>query len=265
MVSNEDDQTPVGWIDGWEFAPDGLKLCVLRHVSGRWRKESVAPWSILNGRVFEPSIRKLAGNATSTVPFEVEDLSQLKRLLAPGELAKKLVPDALATKHSIFVVEMMGTVVYIPAMLLMRELWGWSSRAFELLMAANSIDMHVGVVSTNSQSREIGASIELASGQPSDTALRRVAWLAQCEDARRSWSSVVVQAHKGQLDLLLPRASLSGWAWGIRLAEGVLACELNSTWLQFDLPCPDVRVRVARTSYACPSQPNRRTGFTSFS
>jgi hypothetical protein len=49
---------------------------------------------------------------------------------------------------------------------------------------------------------------------------------------------VLTNAYRNRLDLILPRARLTGWLWGVELPSGLLACELDSVEIQWD--CADI-------------------------
>lgn len=253
MVEHHLSPSEIGWIDGWSMERSGLALRVLVPEGRRWVHTLASPDLLLTSRVFEPSCRPLSTRTTGNIPFDIADICRLASLIDPGEVAGELVPTARKTSHSIFVIETAEGRIYVPAMLLIRELWLWSDRACDALLTPNGVDVHVGSLREGAGVIACSASTALVTNQPSDTALRRVSWLAQCPDAHSSWGSVLTRAHQGVLGLTLPHARLTGWAWGIHLKAGLLACELSSIDLQFGLPHPDARVRVGRTSYACPA------------
>lgn len=98
----------------------------------------------------------------------------------------------------------------------------------------------------------------------SDTSLRRLSWLAQCQDARASWSSVLTSAHQGTLSLRLPTASLEAWAWGVELPTGLLVAELSAASLRFELPQEGCEVKLGQALLRCPAAPRRLSGLVSF-
>jgi hypothetical protein len=253
MTMQDSDGTsfaPVAWVNGWSFGRTGLALNLIRREGRQWVDAKAPSNWMLNARAYEPSTEPFARRESVSVRVTVKDLSQLPTLLDAGGLIREIVPPARDTRHSIFVVETSDGRVYVPAHLLIRELWLWSSRAESALMTPNSLDIHLSPPSHHAGAVECSATIGLASDQPSDTVLRRLLWLSQCEDARHSWSSVLVHAHQGIIEAPMPRARLDAWAWGIQLKEGVLACELMSAHLHFELPNPAMHVRIGRTSYA---------------
>jgi hypothetical protein len=111
---------------------------------------------------------------------------------------------------------------------------------------------------------QLEVSGSLARGSSSDVGLRRLCWLAQCEDAQASWASVLTFAHDGALRLRLPHASLEAWAWGVELPTGILVTELSGVYLFFELPLENCLLRVGGTHHRCPPVLQRRTGLISF-
>lgn len=218
----------------------------------------------MDARAYEPSITPLKHLPTANVRLEVENLSSLSVLLKPGNLIRKLVPHASRTRHAIFVVEQEENRVFIPAMLFIRALWLWSFDAGSALMTPNSVDLYVGRSKPQSGTGDFFASPVMASSQPSAMVIRRLMWLAQCADARLSWSNVLINAHLGELGLILPKAGFGAWAWGVQLEEGLLACELLSPQLSIQLPNENASMRVGGVVHACPPPPVRRKGIVRF-
>lgn len=155
------------------------------------------------------------------------------------------------------------TKVYLPAALLVRELWLWTETVLDALMTPNSLALYLGAAQEE-ENLLIQAYGPLAAAQQSDTALRRLSWLAQCEDARKSWSSVLTFAHKGDLRLSLPRAALEAWGWGVNISGGTLVAELSSADLRFVMPQEGGRMLLGKAERRCPPPAVRRGGFVSF-
>lgn len=253
------------WLNGWRWSSHGWTLeSVVRHASG-WEVHSVpAAWLLEGSRLFEPTARPFARSTTRNFQLRVSDLARLAPLLEPGRLLAALVPPAHHTHQDIFAVPTdEARQVYLPAALLLRELWMWNSSAMEALLTPNSLALYLGCA-TDAQELHVEASGPLAHAATSDTGLRRLSWLAQCADAQSSWSSVLSSAHSGELRLRLPHASLEAWAWGIELPSGTLVAELSAVTLSFELPREGCHVHLGRTIHICPLPPQRRPGMVSF-
>jgi hypothetical protein len=253
----------VGWIDGWSSAVSGGRLEAIVGRRFSWSRCALPSTALLVPRIFEPSLCQQGALRTANVKLDIGDLSSLSRLIAPGEVVGEFLSAARRTRHAVFAATEGGTSVFIPAALLIRALWLWSSSALEALMTPNGLDAFLCHTEVEGKS-VIVATGPLRADQPSDRHLRTLAWFAQQEDARRSWSSVLTNAHRGAIDLSLPLARLSCWAWGVELEGGLLACELNAVEIQFELPKVDDCISMGKTIWPCPEAPKKRTGLLSF-
>lgn len=254
----------VAWVDGWTSTPAGPKLRLFLREGPRRVTHHVAPAWMAGRRAYEPSLRVHSRWSTANVQFTVPDLSILAPLMSPGELLGQFLPEASETQHSIFVIEGERGRIYLPAMLLIQVLWLWSERSARMLWIPNSLDAEMGPAASGLAAKECVVTADYLGTQLSDVSLRRLAWLAQCSDARSSWSSVLTNAHIGKLSLSLPRAELNGWVWGIQVAGGVLACQLMAPHLTFDLVAKAATVRVGRTVHLVPDKPLPQRGLISF-
>jgi hypothetical protein len=171
-------------------------------------------------------------------------------LLESREILGGMFPGAaISNAHTIYVAESEAGRLYFPALLLIDELWLWSPPALRTLLIPNSLDVAMGKPTQVNDGLEVTASVKLASENPSETGLRRIAWLSQAADARASWNSVLTNAFRNRLDVALPRASMSGWVWGGQLSSGLMACELSSVQLKFELPGAGLHIRVGSVRY----------------
>jgi hypothetical protein len=252
------------WLNGWQRLAEGWMLEAVGMQEVGWvTKLLPATWLQERRRLFEPSAPPYARLSTSSMRLRVADLSQLSPLLEPGKLLRPLVPAARHTKHAVYVTPQEGMRVFVPAALLLPELWMWTAGALQALLTPNSLSLYLSRSGADGQ-MHVQASGLLSRLGPSDTTLRRLCWLAQCGDAQASWSSVLTFAHDGALRLRLPRASLDAWARGVELSTGVLISELWAVNLSFDLPQIDCEVSIAGMRQRCPPPPIRQTGFVSF-
>lgn len=252
------------WLNGWQRSRRGWALEVVARQGASWGTRLLpASWLLQSGRLFEPSARPFERLPSRSFPLRVLDLTQLSPLLESGRLIAPLVPPAGRTRQAVYAVADGEQRVYLPAALLLRELWMWSPPAMEALLTPNSLALYLqrteGVEGVHVEA--LGA---LACAGQSDTGLRRLCWLGQCGDAQASWSSVLTFAHDGALRLRLPRASLEAWAWGVELPTGTLVAELSAVSLSFELPQERCRVRLGRADRLSPPAPQRRTGLVTF-
>lgn len=253
------------WLNGWQRSSRGWELeSVVRQGAGWETRLLPASWLVQNSRLFEPSARPFARSRSRSFQLRVSDLTRLSPLLEPGRLLTALVPPARRTRQAVYAVAGDGEQqVYVPATLLLRELWMWNPSAMDALLTPNSLAVYLRHIDDAEGSR-VEVSGPLARVGGSDTGLRRLSWLAQCADAQASWSSVLTFAHDGALRLRLPRASLEAWAWGIELPTGTLVAELSAVSLSFELPQEGCRVLLGSASHRCPPVPQRRPGMVSF-
>ena len=234
------------WVNGWLRTSRGFELQVLKRQGSSWGSEIQPLHWATSGRVLEPSSEPYARYPSSNIYLKETSLTLIHRLLVPGEVFPRLFDPACRTGHDIFAVEQDGLRILIPALLLIRLLWLWSARAASALLMPGSADIHVGRAT---DANEVYASSSILSANATGTELRRIAWIATHEDARRSWSSVLTHAELGRLSLTLPEAKLSAWVWGVELRAGLLACELNAPVLTLPEPPTNLRVRSHGTRY----------------
>ena len=241
------------WVDGWVKTPVGWHLNVLRRRRETWAIEQVPAAQTLKLRTFEPATPGLNVLGSENRRFTIADLSALSPLIEPRDLLGPMFPRAPVTgRHAIYAVETNAGRVYFPALLLIQRLWLWSDAALRAILTPNSLDVFLGVARATRSGIEVAADPQLISRTPTDAALQRIAWLVESSEARASWKSVLTNALRGRLDLLLPTASLSGWTWGVELSSGFLACELSSLDVKFDLPPASLRIRVGSTVHPLP-------------
>lgn len=234
----------IAWMDSWIWESGAWQVKVLRKVGNEWSHIVVAPGELLGARAFEPASPEFRHLETENVSFEIPDLSALSPLIEPRELLGAILPGASSTTHAIYAVEGHSQRIYIPAFLLIDRLWLWSAQALKAILTPNSLEIYLGQPTEGTNGLEVVLSPELMSRSPSQDAVQRIAWLSQSDDARRSWRSVLTNAVQSRMDLTLPRARLNGWLWGVRLPQGLLACELASVEFHVDLPFADIRLRL---------------------
>lgn len=254
----------VDWFNGWKRSAHGWMLeAVVRQGSGWDIRLLPASWLLQMRRLFEPSARPFERLPSRSFHLQVPDLSQMSPLLEPGRLVAGLVPPARRAQHAVYAVADGERRIYLSAAFLLRELWVWAAGALEALLTPNSLALYLGRID-GPDGLCVEASGPLARVGGSDTSLRRLCWLAQCADAQASWSSVLTFAHRGELRLRLPRASLEAWAWGVELPMGTLVAELSAVYLSFDLPLEGCRVQLGSACHQCPPAPPRKMGLITF-
>jgi hypothetical protein len=257
-------ENEVVWINGWKRCARGWALeVVARQVAG-WETRLEPVESLLPlRRLFEPSARAFKRLPSSSSRLCIPDLSRLSPLLEAGQLVAPFIPPARDTRHAVFVVPQGERCLYMPAALLLQELWLWTAGAMEVLLTPNSLALYLRQFEASGRAHA-EATGPLARVGDSDTSVRRLCWLAQCPDAQSSWSSVLTFAHQGALSLRLPRASIDAWAWGVEVDAGTLVTELSSVDLRFALPREDCQLLLGGAQRTCPMAPERKTGLVSF-
>ncbi len=254
----------LGWIDGWLRDGQSKGVAVWAWTDGHWRESWWPADRLFFGRMLEPSLAPFRRLSTRNVGFTCRDLSRASRLLEARDLLRHLVPRAGDGRHAIVELQSEPEPVYVPMALLIRELWSWSANSSDYLFLPGGLDLLVTQAEPQAGEIECFASSALVPYVPTDTALRRAVWLSTCTDARDSWNSVLTNEMKGRIDMALPRASLSGHAWGVSVANGILACELTGVRLDFDLPSQVKWIRCGSRRLLCPPPPQHRTGMLRF-
>lgn len=253
-LSRANASSHIAWINGWRRTPGGVRLdAVLRNDNG-FCAELLPPSMLLPSRtVLDTTLAFSAGMRREMIRIEVDDLSRLLSLVRPpGSFLRKSLPQSDHSRHIMFVAEGKGGTAYIPAALLVRELWLWSRHALDALLTPGALDLFLSAAELVDDG-VIDACGPLAHGR--GATLRRLSWLAQCADARASWNSVLSYLHAGTLNLRLPKASLTAWGLGVQLDRGVLVSILGAVRIGFTLPVEGATMRFGRRSARCPHQP----------
>ncbi|MHB1770580.1 MAG: hypothetical protein ACYCST_02345 [Acidimicrobiales bacterium] len=233
--------------------PGGWRLEVLRRRRDSWATEQVPVTQTLKPRTFEPVTPGMNVLGSENRRFKIADLSVLSPLIEPRDLLGPMFPRAPITgRHAIYVAETNAGRLYFPALLLMQHLWLWSDAALRAILTPNSLDVFLGAARANRSGIEVAADPQLTSRTPTDAALQRIAWLVESSEARASWNSVLTNAYKNRIDILLPPVSMSGWAWGVELSSGYLACELLSLRIKIELTEPLPQFRIGNVLHKCP-------------
>lgn len=231
------------WISSWTWQGGDWHLRVCKRRRGRWVSELQHPRELIRTRAFEPSTAGLKTRGGEVRRFTIQDISSLSALLEPREVLGPMLGDgAASSQHAIYVHESEEGRLLFPAWLLINHLWVWSLGALRALFVPNSLDILI-----QHFPNEVFVSPDLAPGSVTKIAESRIRWLVASQDARASWASVLMNAYNGAIDLRLPRASMRGWAWGACVRAGLLACELASIDIGFELPgLKSVRVETNR-------------------
>lgn len=254
----------LGWLDGWRRSRAGFELMAYLKRGGNWERTPVPADWLHNARAFEPAALGVNRRDSRSFQLSIPDLSELSPLLNPGQVARFLVPAARGTGQAIFVaIDDEQRAVYLPASLLLRGLWLWSDSVLKALLTPGSLSMFLEPV-VEERGLLVKVRGPLADAKQSDTAQRRLTWLAQSADARNSWSSVLTFAHDGELNLRLPQCSLNAWVWGVELPSGTIAAELSAVHLEFDIASDNCELLLGEARRRCPPKPRRAGGFVSF-
>ena len=244
----------IAWLNGWRRTAQGMQLDAVVQ-RNRELKVELLPSSVLASKpkVLDTFPSLLPEEDWEPIRIQVEDLSRMLSLVRPpGNFLSKTLPLACHAHHVAFVAEGEEEDAYIPAVLLLTELWVWSHHALHALLTPGSLDLYLRHGDPQEEPA-IAASGPLGHG--SGSSLRRLSWLAQCADARASWNSVLTFAHSGALNLQLPQASLVAWGMGVRTSKGILVSALASVRIGFSLPIEGALIRIGRHAARCPYPP----------
>jgi hypothetical protein len=255
-----DSRRTVLWLDGWAATRPKALVRTLYWAEGSVETVNEPLASVRKRRAFEPSTAIFASYSSRSLKLRRLPLGDLY----PVSLSRVL-PASFGTLrdsgHVVFRADHRGSRLLIPAVLLIEALFLYSSSVTRQITVPGSADLYVGHVAPSNQ---IAVNRALIGRTRNTTTLRRLAWMAQCEDARRSWSSVLTYAHQGRLSLDPPEARLSGWAWGIELPAGLLVADFNGLTVDFNLPHPEATLRVGTSTVPIPPPAQRSKGFPSF-
>lgn len=246
------------WLRSWERNGTawGIRAACMR--AGKI-VDLVLPAEVLNQpRAYDIDAVTRLGRESLSLGVDIEDLASLSPLVDPTDVLKGLHPRLQEADHAIYVGYAGDTPIYIPAALLIRALWLWSDWVLPALLTPNSLSLYLGQGQAGKAKYVAQVIGGLSYWRVTETHLRRVAWLGLDAHARESWSSVLTSAYQGRLSLRLPHARLSTWAWGMRVAGGVLACELLTPHLDFWLPDKEIGIQMGRKLHPCPKAPPLR-------
>lgn len=231
------------WIDGWAWDEGRWALRVVKRQRGRWTLALQNPMELHKMRAFEPSTPGMKTLGTESRPFEIRDLSALAPLIEPREVLGPMLSGAASADHAVYALEFDATRLLFPAWLLIDHLWVWSAKALRALLVPNSLDVLMQGYAQKDGTRDVRVTADLASAPVTKVARSRITWLATSDNARESWGSILNNAYAGRLDAKFPKASIRGWLWGVEINAGLLACELSSVDISFDIPdAMDIRV-----------------------
>ena len=245
------------WIAGWHCLQPTPLLKTLEIAGGTVVAGTTPLRPAAQLRCFEPGAPIFARFPSNNLQFKDIQIERLDRLIDPGDVFPRTLAPLRRVAHDIFVVYSAGQKLLIPAILLIHLLWLWSPRAALKLATPGSADALIGSTSVDGVYH---VDPSLLGSNRSATELRRAAWLAQCADARASWCSVHSYALRGRLNVDLPSARLSGWAWGVEMETGLLVAELHAAVLSFELPSPSALLRVGERNLPIPEEATRRPG-----
>lgn len=246
------------WIAGWHCLQPRPLLKTLE-ITGSTVVTSTTPLRpAAQLRCFEPGAPIFERFPSDNLQFKDVPIERLDRLIEPADAFPRALAPFRQAAHDIFVVHSAGHKLLIPSILLIHLLWLWSPRAALKIAIPGSADALIGSTSVDGAYHVDPA---LLGPNRSAMELRRAAWLAQCGDARASWCSVLSYALRGRLNIDLPSARLSAWAWGIEMETGLLVAELHAAVLSFELPSPSALLRVGERRFPIPEEPIRRPGY----
>jgi hypothetical protein len=248
------------WVDGWAALRPKVLVRTLYWSDGGAEAVGEPLACVRKRRAFEPGAAAFASYNTRCLRVRHLPLGEIY----PVSLSRVFPPSFGVLRnstHVVFRADHRGHRLLIPAVLLIEALFLYSSAATRQITVPGSADLYVGHAMP---SNEIAINRALVGRVRNTTALRRLAWMAQCEDARRSWSSVLTYAHQCRLSLDPPAARLSGWAWVVELPAGLLVADFNGLTVDFDLPHPEATLRVGTSTVSIPPAPQRSRGLPSF-
>jgi hypothetical protein len=249
------------WVDGWSGRGAGRSLDVIYQVGRKWVTERrPLSWARV-GATGAPNAQAFGRLPSANRQLGPVALGRLSRLVEPGDVFPRSLDALKGTRHDVFAFQQGESRIFMPALLLIQALWLWSERAAAALIVPGALD---AMVIAAPGSSKVYVDRNLVSSNRAVSEMRRVAWLGQCPDARRSFSSVLTLAESNRLSLLLPHATFACWAWGVEMPFGFLCCELSSVSVDFQLPHPEWRLQVGKADLAVPPEATPNEGFVTF-
>jgi hypothetical protein len=253
----------VVWVDGWVQERTSFVLEAVHGSGNSWTRNRVPLAQARDVLVCDLNAQAFGRLRTGSRRLEEVQLGRLQKLVSPGDIFPRQLAVLRPTRHDVFVWEGEAGRLYLPALLLIRLLWLWSPQMAQAVLQPSSVD---ALIAPATAAGDMRVASRLVSPDRPAGVLRRIAWLAQANDARRSWGSVLASARAGRLSLSLPEATLSAWAWGVEFASGFLCCELKTVQLGFRLPNPTGVMRIGRSNLPIqiPGEPSVPHGLVSF-
>ena len=230
------------WIDGFTFDHDNdLAVSCLQGKQGAYSSESRPFISFAKASVFDVDDGRFPAAETVNMPLAIPDLSRLECLLRPQPIVRSVFPKIqVSGRHAIFLFRG-RTPVMVPAVLLINALFA-RSNLLKWLLVPNSVDILALPGESSDGARVVEVGTALRQEQMTDASYRTLAWLAHHEDARRAWSSVLMNALEGKIDLILPQVRFDCWLRGTITPWGVLASSISSVEVGIAASSEQVRV-----------------------
>lgn len=177
---------------------------------------------------------------TCNVAFTFPDLSQAEQLLRPKELVSRFSRDlAVSDRHAIYKISDGEQNYFIPAMLLIKKLFGGNQVFERYLLLPNGADL-MGVAQVEAERIRITTNRGIEEPDVSKRYARILAWLLTNDAAKRAHASVLRHAREGGIGLEVPSVAMSGWIRGIVMDEGIFVVTMDGV----DMRLPIEREKV---------------------
>lgn len=232
-------------IDGWGF--DGITV---GHQGHRRQRLALAaglevPLADTQGPWFQRA-------ATAMRYVQVPDLARSETLFDPRDVLQQLVGGIQPSRRHAVIQLSDSPRVFVPALLLIRALYGGSRSLHRHLLMPNGADL-LGTAYSTPNGIEISPMPGVRYPSNSGRLARLLAWLHTRPDAKKSHASVLHHARQGEVGLSLPHVSLSFWAYGFQLDSGLLAFELSAVDVRPPINAPAIVLHARGESRSFPA------------
>ena len=246
------------WLDGVARDKTGrFVLSTLQRV-GRDIVSGTVTYPAVPSEVINTNAPWLSRTSTFAQSLVCRDLRAAERLLYPAEVFQRFSHGIqISENHEIYKID--GTVpIYIPAILLIRELFAGSRLLNEHLLLPGAVD-RLGVAHVEGEVIVVHASPVIRAVDMTARLAQLLAWLLTNREAKLAHASILSAARCGKIAIDRPELSITGWARGIDLDPGLLAVQLHAVDIRLPLRQKEIIVHVGKTTrhYRCYAPPVR--------
>jgi len=248
------DEIPPGlaWVDGISRRASGWELDVISIGNDAHQKQQMSLAAGLVVPLADTQSRWFQRSPAAMLHVQVPDLAWAETLFDPRDVLQELVAGIRPSRRHAVIQVSEEPRVFVPALLLIRALYGGSRTLNRHLLTPNAPDL-LGVVTRAPDAIEINGFPGSWYTTEGGRFARVMAWMHTRLDARKGHASVLDRARQGEIGLSLPSAALSFWAYGFALDSGFLVFEMNAVDVKLPISSAEIVLNAGGISRRFPS------------